>query len=150
MDISIVIPCLNEIKTIESVIKEAKSGASIKEVSKFELIVADNGSSDGTLEKLAKIKDVRVLNVPIRGYGAALHYGILSAKYPYVLFADADLSYDFREIHKFLRVVSLKPNFDLILGSRITGKIEKRSNALCQPVHRNSYFKRTHKAFLWD
>ncbi|EKE20875.1 MAG: Dolichol-p-glucose synthetase, (Glycosyltransferase), partial [uncultured bacterium] len=123
MKLSIVVPCLDEVDTIERTVQSAYKAA-IKFFKKdFEIIVADNGSTDGTLRKLAGIKNIKLINVPIRGYGAALHYGILSAKYPYVLFADADLSYDFMELSKFIS--GMEKNYDLILGSRIKGKIEK-------------------------
>lgn len=123
MKLSILIPCLNEVVTIEKAVKEALSAGKKYLGKEFEVIVADNGSTDGTLEKLSKLKDIRVLNVPIRGYGAALHFGILSAKAPYVLFADADLSYDFNELGKFIPF--LNGNYDLVLGSRLKGKIAK-------------------------
>lgn len=123
MKLSIVIPCLNELATIEKAVRAAKDAGKKYLRKNFEVIVADNGSTDGTLEKLAKLKDTRVLNVPIRGYGAALHCGILSAKAPHILFADADLSYDFNELHKFLPFIN--NGYDLVLGSRLRGKISK-------------------------
>lgn len=125
MRLSILIPCLNEVLTIEKAIKAAQVAGKKHFGKEFEVLVADNGSTDGTLEKLLKIKNVRVLNVPIKGYGAALHYGILSAKAPHVLFADADLSYDFNELHKFIPF--LKGGHDLILGSRLKGRIHKNA-----------------------
>ncbi len=121
MKLSIVIPCLNEAKTIEKVVNIAYLSAQKHLQNNFEIIVADNGSTDGTLEKLARIKNIRIINVPIKGYGAALHYGILSTKSDYVLFADADLSYDFKEIKKFVPFID--KNCDLVSGSRIKGKI---------------------------
>jgi glycosyltransferase involved in cell wall biosynthesis len=123
MKLTIVIPCLNEVSTIEKAVKIASRAARQYLKKEFEIIVADNGSTDGTLEKLAKFRSIKLIHVPIKGYGAALHYGILSAKYPYVFFADADLSYDFGELKKFL--VYINKGYDLILGSRIRGKIEK-------------------------
>lgn len=123
--LSIIIPCLNEVATIERAVKAAYESANKYLNSNFEVIVSDNGSTDGTLQKLALIKHIRLLQTPIKGYGSALHYAILEAKYPYVLFADADLSYDFRELHKFLPYI--KNNFDLILGSRFKGKSKKNA-----------------------
>lgn len=121
--LTIVIPCLNEASTIEKVVTTVYSSA-LKHLGKdFEIIVSDNGSTDGTLEKLTKIKFVKIIKVPVRGYGAALHYGILAAKYPFILFADADLSYDFRELDKFLPF--MEKNYDFVLGSRIKGNIQK-------------------------
>src|SRR5689334_9723526 len=120
---SIVIPCLNEEKTILSAIKSAQKYAKKSFSSDFEIIVADNGSTDRTLSILRKIKNIRIVNVPIRGYGAALHWGIMGAKGRNVLFADADLSYPFENIKKFEKTISDSP--DLVLGSRIKGKIQK-------------------------
>lgn len=125
MKLTILIPCLNEVDTIERAVQEALKTATRYLKEGFEIIVADNGSTDGTLKKLAKLRSIKLVHVPIVGYGAALHYGILSAKYPYVFFADSDLSYDFGELGKFLRYA--KKDYDLILGSRIKGKIEKDS-----------------------
>lgn len=123
MKLSVVIPCLNEVSTIEKAVLYATQAARHYCKEDFEIIVADNGSTDGTLERLKKIKNIRLIHVPIKGYGAALHYGILSAKYPNVLFADADLSYDFLDLTKFIPYIN--KGYDLVLGSRITGKIEK-------------------------
>ncbi|MCJ7740481.1 glycosyltransferase family 2 protein [Candidatus Microgenomates bacterium] len=123
MKLSIVIPCLNEEVTIKRAVQTAYLSAKQLLKNNFEIIVADNGSTDGSLQKLSKIKHIRLIHVLVKGYGAALHFGILSAKYPYALFADADLSYDFSETGKFLPKID--KNFDLILGSRIQGNIEK-------------------------
>jgi glycosyltransferase involved in cell wall biosynthesis len=119
--LSIVIPCLNESDSITYVLQQIIQTAK-KTLSLYEIVVADNGSTDGTLEKIKKFKNVKILHVPIRGYGAALHYGILSAVYPYVLFADGDASYDFTEIPKF--IPAIHDNYDLILGSRLRGIID--------------------------
>ena len=100
MKLSIVIPCLNEVGTIEKAIQDAVYALRSNLKDKHEIIVADNGSTDGTLEIINKIRNIRTIHVPVKGYGAALHYGILSAKFPFVLFADADLSYSFWEIKK--------------------------------------------------
>jgi glycosyltransferase involved in cell wall biosynthesis len=128
MNLSIVIPCLNEKKTIKKAIFEVLKFFKKSKNSNFEIIIADNGSTDGSLEiikKLAKIKNIKFINVVTRGYGAALHAGILSAKYPYVLFADADLSYSFKQVSVFKK--QTKNSFDLVLGSRFKGKIHDGS-----------------------
>jgi len=88
---------------------------------RFEVIVADNGSTDGTLKILKAIKNIRVINVPVKGYGAALHWGIMRARGKYIIFADADLSYPFSNIEKFKSKIGGNP--DLVLGSRFKGKI---------------------------
>src|SRR3990172_1059629 len=120
--ISIVIPCLNEASTILQVISDAKKNCRKFFPSDFEIIVADNGSTDGTLESLNKAKFENVVHIPIRGYGAALHGGILRSRGKYVLYADAGLSYPFSNLEKFKETLNLHP--DLVLGSRLTGNIE--------------------------
>lgn len=121
--LSIVIPCLNEKKTIASVIKDAQKYCSRELAGKYEIIVADNGSTDGSLTILKRFRrTVRVVNVPIKGYGAALHWGIMAAKGNYVLFGDADCSYPFSNLSRFLEFLPRKP--DMVLGSRLRGKIQ--------------------------
>lgn len=119
--LSIVIPCLNEKATIARAIHLAKKAGRSNLKKKFEVVVVDNGSTDGTISILKKIKGIRLIQVSIRGYGAALHSGIHYAKYPYVLFADADLSYDFSQMNAFIPFISQK--CDLVLGSRYEGSI---------------------------
>lgn len=119
---SIVIPCLNERKTIVDVLKDAHRNARQVFGKDFEIIVADNGSTDGTLKQVKKFAKARVINVPLRGYGAALHWGITNAKGKYVIFADADQSYPFLNLEKFSKLLNKNP--DLILGSRLKGQIE--------------------------
>lgn len=121
--ISIVIPCLNEASTIEKAVVQAQEAIKINRISSAEIIVADNGSTDGSIEKIVKQGVARIIKVPIKGYGAALHWGIMGAKGQYVFFADADLSYDFLEIRKFLPLIQQK--YDLVLGSRFKGVILK-------------------------
>lgn len=120
--ISLVIPCLNEKQTIARAVRDAHSNAKkYFRKSEYELIVADNGSTDGTLEIIRPLKNIRVVHVPIRGYGAALHWGIMKAKGKYVLFADADLSYPFSNLKFFIPTIG---QADMVLGSRLAGTIE--------------------------
>lgn len=121
--LSIVIPCLNEIQTIDKLIKMIVGCINKYKRKDFEIIVVDNGSTDGTLEKLRKVKDIQLIKEPIKGYGSTLHTGILSARSPYVFFADADLSYDFYELDNFIPF--MKINYDLVVGSRFKGVITK-------------------------
>ncbi|MGE4233389.1 MAG: glycosyltransferase family 2 protein [Bacteriovoracia bacterium] len=120
LDLSIVIPCLNEAETIERVVKEAKQGL-LESGLTGEVIVSDNGSTDGS-QQLASALGARVVPAPLRGYGAALHYGIIAARGKYVLFGDADLSYDFTLTPKFSSFIA-DDNKDLVLGSRLNGTI---------------------------
>lgn len=119
--ISFVIPCLNEKATILRLLLDIEDNAKKSKLNSYEIIVADNGSTDGTLEILSKYKNIRVVRVPVKGYGAALHYGIMKATGEYVIYADADLSYPFSNLNVFLNKISESP--DLVLGSRIKGKI---------------------------
>lgn len=119
--LTIVIPCLNEKATIANAILVARKAGKKYLKKNFQIIVVDNGSTDGTFALVKKIKGIQLIQVPVRGYGAALHSGIIAAKYPYVLFADADLSYDFLDLNKFLPFINQR--YDLVLGSRYEGVI---------------------------
>lgn len=120
---TLLIPCLNERETILESINDAKKQGHKYFPGRVEIVVADNGSTDGTLEILKKIKGIRIIHVPVKGYGAALHWGIMNAKSAYILFADADLSYPFSNIGKFKAKIKQDP--DLVLGSRFKGRIKK-------------------------
>ena len=123
MILSIVIPCLNEKDTIIAAVKDAQKYAKICFPGKAEVIVADNGSTDGTLIKLKSTKGIRLIKVPVNGYGAALHWGIGNARGKYIIFGDADLSYPFSNLKNFKPLLNQEP--DLILGSRLKGEIQK-------------------------
>lgn len=126
--LSILIPCLNEKATIGKAIDMARKAGQTISSKGLEIIVADNGSTDGSWKYLSEQKNITLVKVPIPGYGAALHFGILAAKHPYILFADADLSYDFKEAVDFIPF--MKKNYDLILGSRFKGHIEDKAMPL--------------------
>ncbi len=123
IEVSIVIPCLDEKKTIKKVIEDAYKNAKKVLRNKFEIIIADNGSKDGSIEIIKKTKKASLINVPVKGYGAALHWGIMKSRGKYVLFGDADLSYPFSNLDKFVDRIIEKP--DLVLGTRLKGKIKK-------------------------
>ncbi|MES2216753.1 MAG: glycosyltransferase family 2 protein [Patescibacteria group bacterium] len=120
MQLSIVIPCLNEKETIVRCIEEAKQGILRLGIS-AEIIVADNGSSDGSVE-LARAAGARVVHVPVRGYGAALKAGILAAQGKYIVMGDSDGSYDFTQVPDFIR--KFDEGYDIVLGNRFLGGIE--------------------------
>jgi glycosyltransferase involved in cell wall biosynthesis len=90
---TVVLPCLNEAETLEGCINEIRKMADANKI-KIEIIVADNGSTDDSL-KIAERYQVKIVNVQIRGYGAALHSGILSSSNEFVLMGDSDMSYNF-------------------------------------------------------
>jgi glycosyltransferase involved in cell wall biosynthesis len=118
-DVSVVLPCLNEERTLKECILEVRR-VSIENALKVEIIISDNGSTDHSLEIATEYSDV-VVSVKNKGYGAALDGGIRVAKSDYVLVADSDLSYDFSELPNFLK--KLKSENDLVIGNRFTGTI---------------------------
>jgi len=114
MQLSVVIPCLNEVETIGVVVRIARE-ALVCEGLSGEVVVADNGSTDGS-QKAAMQEGARVVQIPARGYGAALRGGIEAAQCDRVIFADADNSYDFGELGKFWS--ALDAGSDLVVGTR--------------------------------
>lgn len=121
IELSIVMPCLNEIETISVCIKKAQSFLE-KENIEGEIIIADNGSTDGS-QNAAKALQARVINVTEKGYGNALKGGINAALGKYIIMADADDSYDFTSLLPF--VLKLREGFDLVMGNRFKGGIKK-------------------------
>src|SRR5262249_7616589 len=93
-------PCLNEAETLESCIVKAQSAFREGGIS-GEVIVADNGSTDGSIE-IAESQGARVIHVPTKGYGSALAGGISAARGRFIVMGDADDSYDFTHIPRFL------------------------------------------------
>ncbi len=118
-DVSIIIPCLNEAETLATVIRKARAGF-VRLGINGEVVVADNGSSDGS-QAIAQAEGARLVHVPERGYGAALHGGISAALSEYVVMGDADDSYDLGAIDDFL--VQLRAGADLVMGNRFSGRI---------------------------
>jgi glycosyltransferase involved in cell wall biosynthesis len=116
-EVSIMMPCLNEAETLAICIQKALA-AIIETKCRGEVIVADNGSTDGS-QLIATSEGARVVDVPIRGYGAALLAGITASRAEYVLMADADDSYNFGDLPKFL--AGLEAGADLVMGNRFKG-----------------------------
>jgi glycosyltransferase involved in cell wall biosynthesis len=115
LELSVVIPCLNEADTIGTCIEKAI--ASIRKAGiRAEVIVADNGSTDGSIE-LAEALGARVIAVKKKGYGNALMGGIEAARGEYIIMGDADDSYDFRDVPRF--VEKLREGFELVQGCRL-------------------------------
>lgn len=114
-EVSVVMPCLNEADTIEICVGKALKALAEAHIP-GEVVVADNGSTDGS-QDLAKTLGARVIAVPEKGYGNALMAGIEAAKGTFVIMGDADDSYDFLEIPKF--VEKLRQGYDLVMGCRL-------------------------------
>lgn len=119
LEFSIVIPCLNEAETIQTVVAKAVNTLRDNQIT-GEIIVADNGSADKSVE-LAMAAGARVVHVPVRGYGAALIGGIQAAHGKYIIMGDADDSYDFAAIMPFIQ--ALREGHHLVMGSRMKGEI---------------------------
>jgi glycosyltransferase involved in cell wall biosynthesis len=121
--VSIVMPCLNEARTLPGCIHEAHTALArlAEQGLAGEIIVADNGSTDGS-DELARSLGARVVPCSTRGYGAALRCGVLAAHGRYVIMGDADGSYDFRQ--GVAMVERLREGYELCMGSRFRGTIE--------------------------
>ena len=119
LELTILMPCLNEAETLEVCIKKAQSFLERSDVS-GEILIADNGSTDGS-QAIADRLRARVINVPERGYGAALQAGILAARGRYVIMGDADDSYDFGGLDSFL--AELRKGTHLVMGNRFRGGV---------------------------
>src|ERR1700731_3898919 len=127
--VTILMPCLNEAETLAFCVRQAVASLRDNNIA-GEVVAADNGSTDGS-QKIATDEGARVVPVPIRGYGAALMAGIESARGKYVLMADADASYDFGQLPRFL--TKLETGDDLVMGNRFSGEIKPGA---MPPLHR--------------
>jgi glycosyltransferase involved in cell wall biosynthesis len=121
LDVSVVIPCLNEAETIAICIRKAR-GAIERRGLAGEVIVVDNGSTDGSPE-LASAEGAQVLREPRRGYGNAYLAGLAAARGRYIVMGDGDDTYNFDEVDRF--VEALEEGADLVMGSRLKGRIHK-------------------------
>jgi glycosyltransferase involved in cell wall biosynthesis len=119
MKLSIIMPCLNESRTLSTCIMRAKELIENNNID-AEILISDNGSSDGSQEIAMKL-GARVIHCPTRGYGAALQYGIEHAKGEYIIIGDSDDSYHFDEAYPMLQ--KLEQGYDLCMGTRLKGTI---------------------------
>lgn len=115
LEVSVVMPCLNEADTVVVCVQKALRGLAAAGAS-GEVILADNGSTDGS-QALAEAAGARVVAVPEKGYGSALMGGIAAARGRFVIMGDADDSYDFQAIPQF--VAKLRQGYDLVMGCRL-------------------------------
>ena len=118
-ELSILMPCLNEADTLATCIKKAQKALEDLNVN-GEVVVADNGSTDGS-PKIAASLGARVIHVAEKGYGNALLAGIKAAGGKYIIMGDADDSYDFTNLGPFLE--KLRAGYDLVMGNRFKGGI---------------------------
>jgi glycosyltransferase involved in cell wall biosynthesis len=123
VELSVVMPCLNEQETVAVCVRKAISALRTAGIP-GEVIVADNGSTDGSVE-LAQAEGARVVNIEQKGYGSALKGGILAARGKYVLMADSDDSYDFSHAPRFVQ--QLRTGSDLVMGNRFQGGISDQA-----------------------
>ncbi len=129
VELTVVMPCLNEAETLATCIDKAHAALRANSIA-GEVVIADNGSTDGS-QQIARDHGARLIPVPIRGYGAALNTGILAARGKYVLMGDADDSYEFNHLPRFLE--QLRNGADLVMGNRFRGGIGPKA---MPPLHK--------------
>jgi glycosyltransferase involved in cell wall biosynthesis len=120
-EITVLMPCLNEAETLERCILIARHAIQKHNLS-AEILIADNGSTDGSV-KIAESLGAKVVQVQEKGYGNALVAGINHALGKYIIMGDSDNSYDFGHLYRFVR--KLREGYDLVMGNRFAGGVEK-------------------------
>ena len=129
VEVTVLLPCLNEAETLEVCVRKALASLAVLGVH-GEVLVSDNGSTDGSQE-IARAAGARVVHAPIRGYGGALLHGIDQARGKYIIMADADDSYDLANLGPFIE--GLRAGNDLVMGNRFAGGI---APGAMPPLHR--------------
>jgi glycosyltransferase involved in cell wall biosynthesis len=127
--LTILMPCLNEAETLATCIKKSKLFLKRKKIV-GEVLIADNGSTDGSQE-IALKEGARLVKIKQKGYGSALIGGISASKGEYIIMGDADDSYDFTELSQFMQ--KLDEGYDLVMGNRFKGGIKKGA---MPPLHK--------------
>jgi len=120
VEVSVVIPCLNEVRSIATCVDKALAAFRAANI-RGEVIVSDNGSTDGSIE-VAEQHGARVVHAELRGYGHALRKGIEEARGEFIIMADGDDSYDFSEVARF--VAKLGEGYEVVMGNRFKGEIK--------------------------
>jgi len=120
VEVSVVIPCLNEANSIRACVQKALESFRAAGLH-GEVVVADNGSTDGSAEIAGEL-GARVVHVTQRGYGSALRAGIAAAHGSFIVMGDADDSYDFSEVPRF--AAEWRKGFDVVMGNRFQGEIK--------------------------
>ena len=116
---SFVIPCLNESLCLQGVLDDCHEGGRLLQIP-YEIIVADNGSTDGS-QSIALANGAKLIDVPIKGYGAALKAGLDAAQGDFIIMGDADRTYNFKDAYLFLEQLYI--GADLVMGNRFKGII---------------------------
>src|SRR5271169_3009219 len=120
-DVSVVIPCLNEANSLSFCVEKAMKSFQAAGL-RGEVVVADNGSTDGSIEIAEKL-GARVIRVEQRGYGSALRAGIAASRGAFIIMGDADDSYDFGEVPRFVEM--WRQGYDVVMGNRFRGEIKR-------------------------
>jgi hypothetical protein len=147
VEVSVVIPCLNEADTLATCLRKASDGMARAGIN-GEIVVADNGSTDDS-PAIARAAGARLVPVMERGYGAALMGGIEAARGRFIVMGDADDSYDFGEVPAF--VERLREGFDLVQGCRLPSGGGRVLPGAMPPLHRwfgNPMFSRVARAWF--
>ncbi len=119
IEVSVVMPCLNEEETLGTCIKKAQS--TLKSLGiQGEVVIADNGSTDDSVAITERL-GARVVHQPVRGYGAAYLAGFAAAQGQYIVMGDSDDTYDFTDLERF--ITPLQNGYDLVMGNRFKGEI---------------------------
>ena len=121
VEFSVVMPCLNESATLATCIEKARSTLSKHHIN-GEIVIADNGSTDGSIEIATRL-GVKLVHISQQGYGSALMGGINAASGKFIIIGDADDSYDFTALGPFIE--KLRDGYDLVMGNRFKGGIKK-------------------------
>ena len=149
MHLSVIIPCLNEIDTIEKCIEKCfKVFHSLKIENNAEVVVADNGSTDGSIE-VAKKAGAKVVHIKKKGYGNAIRGGIENSSGKFIIMGDADDSYDFSQLGIFYE--KLNQGFDIVQGCRFPiggGSIQKNAMPITHKYFGNPLFSKMSKFFF--
>ena len=121
LELSIVMPCLNEAETLGNCIRKAQNFLNTFNI-RGEIVIGDNGSVDGSADIALKL-GARVVLVPARGYGAACFYASQASRGTYIVLGDSDESYDFEDLMPFLE--KMRSGSELVIGNRFRGGIKK-------------------------
>lgn len=121
LEVSVVIPCLNEAKTIAGCVDQAVTALRDADI-RGEVVVSDNGSTDGSVE-IAREHGARVVEAPLKGYGSAIRKGMEGARGAFMIVGDADGSHDFSEIPRF--VSKWREGYEFVAGNRLRGEVKE-------------------------